>query len=125
MSWLDGLLKNWAELDPKASDADLRPVVLSISPQEAIAFAADWLPERPRWKVSSFDIAGKKMHATHTTRFWRFVDDVHVQFEPHGEGTRIVARSQSRVGKGDFGQNSRNLRELVQFFKREGVMCPL
>lgn len=117
MSWLDGLLKNWAELDPNASDPDLQPVVLSISPQEALVRTSELLPERPRWDLVSFDRAGKKLHATHTTRFCRFVDDVHVQFESQGGGTRIVARSQSRVGKGDFGQNSRNLRDLVRFFR--------
>ena len=35
-----------------------------------------------------------------------------VRIVPNGDGCRLHARSQSRVGRGDFGQNRRNLREL-------------
>ena len=42
------------------------------------------------------------------------VDDVHIVFEPDSRGSLVVAKSQSRIGKGDFGQNARNLRALVR-----------
>jgi uncharacterized protein (DUF1499 family) len=43
----------------------------------------------------------------------KYRDDIRVQIEPAAEGTRLSAESRSRVGKGDLGQNPRNLRELL------------
>jgi uncharacterized protein (DUF1499 family) len=63
------------------------------------------------------------MHLTRTTRLLRFVDDVHLTFEPGPGGTtRVHAQSQSRVGVGDFGQNRRNILELWQDLRMAGVM---
>ena len=48
----------------------------------------------------------------HTTRLLGFEDDVTVTVEAHGAGSLVNMRSRSRVGRGDFGQNARNIREL-------------
>lgn len=114
MSWLDGLIKNKAELRADAADALLRPVVVARSPSEAVAWAAETIAALPRWTVLAVDMAAGKAHATHATRVWRFVDDIHLSFVADLQGTRIHARSRSRIGLADFGQNARNLRELVQ-----------
>jgi uncharacterized protein (DUF1499 family) len=52
------------------------------------------------------------VQATRTTRLFRFVDDVSILLEPVAGGTALSARSGSRVGRGDLGQNRRNLAEL-------------
>jgi uncharacterized protein (DUF1499 family) len=62
--------------------------------------------------VVAADAAAGTLSATHATILWRFVDDIHLRFEPHGSGSRIVGESRSRIGKGDLGQNARNLRAL-------------
>ncbi|MEO1497650.1 MAG: DUF1499 domain-containing protein [Planctomycetota bacterium] len=50
----------------------------------------------------------------HTTGVMRYRDDVWLVAEPVDEGRlRLHAESRSRVGKGDLGQNPRNLRELL------------
>jgi uncharacterized protein (DUF1499 family) len=54
------------------------------------------------------------VQATRTTRLFRFVDDISILLEPASGGTAVSARSGSRVGRGDFGQNRRNLAELWQ-----------
>ena len=54
------------------------------------------------------------VHLTRKTRLFRFVDDVHLRIFPDGGGSRVEGTSQSRVGKGDLGQNARNLRELFR-----------
>jgi uncharacterized protein (DUF1499 family) len=57
------------------------------------------------------------LHATRRSRFWRFTDDVTIRLEAISTGTRLHAHSQSRVGVGDFGQNRRNLLELLDFLQ--------
>ena len=50
----------------------------------------------------------------------RFTDDIVVVLRTEGDLTRVQAQSQSRVGKGDLGQNPRNLKELVGYLKQAG-----
>jgi uncharacterized protein (DUF1499 family) len=40
-------------------------------------------------------------------------------FEPESRGSLLRAKSQSRIGKGDLGQNARNLRALVRGLQKE------
>ncbi len=114
MSWLDGMTKNWAELTPNDQDPRLRPIVLPIPPAEALLQVAQMIANRKRWDVVSTEPETGTIRATHQTILWRFVDDVLIRCEPDPQGTRIQARSQSRIGKGDLGQNRRNLRDLTK-----------
>lgn len=119
MALLEGLTKNQAELRPDASDDDLRPLALSLPPVHAVTWAQRIIAGWPRWKVEAVYEDRAMIHATHTTRLLRFVDDVHLVFEPDSRGSRLMAKSQSRVGKGDLGQNARNLRALVRGLQDE------
>ncbi len=47
------------------------------------------------------------------TGIMQFRDDITVHISPQEEGSILRAESQSRIGKGDLGQNPRNLRELL------------
>lgn len=68
-----------------------------------------------RWKVVKADISTKTITATSTTKVMGFVDDVTIQIKPATEFVvQVDVKSASRVGKGDFGQNARNIR---LFFK--------
>ena len=51
---------------------------------------------------------------THRTWMVRFIDDVLVWLEERPGGTRVHARSHSRVGRADLGQNRRNLLDLFR-----------
>lgn len=114
MSWLDGFTRNWADLREDADDPGLRAVIFPLPPAEAVARAVSVVEAMPRWVVVSADPTAGLLHATHRTLVWRFVDDVHLEFRPHSSGgTIITGRSKSRIGKGDLGQNARNLRELT------------
>ncbi|MFK8111816.1 MAG: DUF1499 domain-containing protein [Rubripirellula sp.] len=43
---------------------------------------------------------------------------------PDGSGaTRVEAQSQSRVGKGDLGQNPRNLKEIMSELRGEAALA--
>ncbi|QDT70252.1 hypothetical protein MalM25_31980 [Planctomycetes bacterium MalM25] len=52
-------------------------------------------------------------HFVRTTGLMRYQDDIWLLVTDQGDGTlRFDAESRSRVGKGDLGQNPRNLAEL-------------
>ena len=51
-------------------------------------------------------------HGVAITPFWRFPDDVVVQFTPQGEDTAISLYSASRLGVGDLGVNPNRLESL-------------
>ena len=70
----------------------------------------------PRWTVvgSGHGPEGAFVSAVHETLVFRFKDDVTVRIRRTGGRTTLSARSRSRVGKWDLGQNARNLRELLE-----------
>ena len=118
MGLLDKLTRNRSELNHEAGDPDLRPVVISLAPVHAVDWLRDVIAAMPRWNVAEAYHERGMIHATHKTRVFGFVDDIHIGFEPDTRGSRIEARSQSRLGKGDFGQNDRNLRELTKAIRQ-------
>ncbi|MDQ3387268.1 MAG: DUF1499 domain-containing protein [Actinomycetota bacterium] len=71
----------------------------------------------PRWEIESRNV--DNIEATRKTAIFRFTDDVTVVVEAHGDGSRAVISSSSRVGKGDLGQNPRNVEALLEAVERE------
>ena len=67
------------------------------------------------WEIITQDIKQRRIEAVVTSGLWKFKDDISVWIEtqPTG-GSRLYAHSQSRVGRGDLGANTRHLRELVE-----------
>ena len=106
-------IRNWADLN------ELQPVILPGSIPEALRHIEQAVPRLPGWRVESSDPVQGTMHLTRTTRLFKFVDDIRLKLEPvESGGTRLKGRSQSRVGLSDFGQNRRNLRELITELER-------
>jgi len=62
---------------------------------------------------------GSELQYVASTRVLRFKDDVSVRIRREGGKTKVTVRSRSRVGKLDFGQNARNVRELLAALDRE------
>lgn len=112
---------NRAELRADSPDPQLRPVRVAESPPVAADRLTAGLAGRPAWSTVDRSQAGAtvRLQLTHRTSVFRFVDDVDVTIEPAGEGSLIAAASRSRIGKGDLGQNPRNLRELVSIVRSE------
>ncbi len=113
-NWKRDLTSNHAQLDAEANDPSLRPLVLPIPMDEAADRVEQWVVAMPNWKVESREASGQTihLHLTRRTRVFGFVDDVRVQLTEEKGSTRVDAESTSRFGKGDLGQNPRNLREL-------------
>jgi len=110
---------NHAELDAEAEDPSLRPVSLPEAPCKVADQIESWAGTESRWNVESRKEANDEihLHLTHTTRILRFVDDIRVRLVGEGEHTRVQAESQSRIGKGDLGQNPRNLKRLTEVLR--------
>ena len=112
------LLRNWHDTDEPGADPGL--LDLPLPPAEALARAESAVRGLPRWRVEMTDAAAGIVTATRRTRLFRFTDDVTIRLEPAAGGTRVHVRSQSRVGKGDFGQNRRNVMELFAALRIAG-----
>jgi uncharacterized protein (DUF1499 family) len=67
----------------------------------------------PRWTLqgSGKGPGGASIQALRKTRTG-FVDEVTIRIRREGGRTLVKVRSRSRTGQIDFGQNSRNIREL-------------
>ena len=62
---------------------------------------------------------GSEVHYVASTPVLRFKDDVNVRIRREGGQTKVTVRSKSRMGTMDFGQNARNVRELLAALDRE------
>ena len=113
--WSRDLTTNHAETSLDAGDQALRPLSSDRSVDEtaaAIQRAADTLP---RWTFEGRTDEGgvATLYFVRATRLLGFKDDITLRVEPAAGGAVIHGTSQSRVGKGDLGQNPRNLKEIL------------
>ena len=101
---------NCAATSPAARDPRLRPRLLPLGPEAAGEQVARAIAGIRGWRV-----VGRRdgvVQATRATRVFHFVNDISILLETAAGGTAVSARSASRIGGGDFGQNRRNLAEL-------------
>ena len=73
----------------------------------------------PRWTVVSSRLEQGEIRAEARTRLFRFVDDVVIRVAEEGGASTVNVRSASRIGKGDFGQNARNVRVFFTELDRQ------
>lgn len=118
MSFFSWARRNWADTD-EGKDPTLAPVDLPMSLAESLARIEAVITALPRWQVVSIDAGAGIVKATRRTRLFRFIDDITIRLESlSSTSMRVHARSQSRVGKGDLGQNRRNLLELLRGLRK-------
>ena len=113
--WRRDLTTNHAETAQDAADSRLQQIESELPPAELAARVSAAAAGLPNWRLESRQENGVsvELHCVRTTRLLRFADDIRVRIEPAEGGSRLTAESRSRVGKGDLGQNPRNLRELL------------
>ena len=100
---------------------DLQPREYAASEQrvtEALKAAAGRL-SRFAFVGAGRGPGGSEVHYVASTRVLRFKDDVNVRIRREGAKTKVTVRSKSRMGTMDFGQNARNVRELMAALDRE------
>ncbi len=92
---------------------DLIPRLIDASPQEVFDRSLAALQEMGLEVISAVPEEGR-IEAVATTFWFRFKDDVVIRIQEQGNQTLIDARSLSRVGRGDAGQNALRLREFFE-----------
>ena len=94
---------------------DLQPLYYTADPARVFDESKGSVEAMERWEVVKSDVATRTIDATATSRVFGFADDVTVSVHPVTEFvTRVDVRSRSRVGKGDFGQNARNIKAFFE-----------
>ncbi len=118
---LRGLTTNHANWDPGSPDPAQRPLELAIDVDQAAARLRTWVEDQANWSIEDQQTvdAGLHLSLTRRTPVFRFTDDIRVRLRStaEGEGCVVEAESRSRIGKGDLGQNRRNLGELRSVFR--------
>lgn len=100
----------------KAAYPEIVPVELQAPPAEAFRRSLE-AAKRMQWELVAIEPAEGRIEATAYTRWFQFKDDVIVRVRPAGRGSRVDARSVSRVGKGDVGTNARRLRRFLRLVR--------
>ncbi|MDD3448060.1 MAG: DUF1499 domain-containing protein [Gammaproteobacteria bacterium] len=112
---------NSAATDPASDFPELRPPRYDIPP-EALHAAVVRAVERLGWETSGRDDGKLLLAAVVITPLLRFRDDVVIRAErAPGGGSLLTARSASRVGRADFGANTRHLLDL--FAAVDGIVA--
>lgn len=81
---------------------------LPLPPEAAISVLEEVIRSFPRTEIVVVD--GDYLHATFTSRIFRFVDDVELRI--NREAGVVHVRSASRVGYGDMGVNRRRVEAI-------------
>ncbi len=87
----------------------VKPLFLAMPPREALA-RAQRVAKSMGWRIDAYVPADGRLEATAHTFFFDFKDDIVVRVRPHGTGSRVDVRSESRVGLGDLGTNAARIR---------------
>jgi uncharacterized protein (DUF1499 family) len=89
---------------------DIQPQYYTTDPQRVFEEASAGIESLDQWTLISEDAATRTISAERESSFFGFVDDVTVTVAPVTEFvTSVHVKSASRTGKGDFGQNARNI----------------
>ena len=145
--WSRDFTSHTAETSPGASDARLRPLELADQDVSEVAEAIEQIAASNKsWEFVErhallLDLESRKsrlgessnsesrlgnssdgeveINLIHKTAMFGFKDDVRVTLTPLAEhGTTMNVFSQSRIGKGDLGQNPRNIAELIKLVRK-------
>ena len=108
------LVHNVADTRDSEWYPDLKPRRYEAGLGEVFEAVRRVVEGRERWEVveASADEREGTVEAEVETKWAGFVDDLSVELSVEADEVVVHARSASRVGKGDLGQNARTIREL-------------
>ncbi len=111
------LTSHRAETRDNSIYPELRPRQYGMPPQQLYAAARATLADLG-WSLQAQDSRALRLHAVVVTRLWKFKDDFNLIVEPTSGGCRLLMASQSRVGRGDFGANTRHILDFSSALER-------
>ncbi len=121
--WSRDLDQNRASTSTTGENAIAPMTVSESSTSKVESLIKEAISDLPKWKFidSNIEESGStespEINLTRTTSLFQFVDDVQIKLEISDGNTILNVTSQSRVGKGDLGQNPRNIKELFSAIK--------
>ncbi len=114
INW-QGLTKNRAETGLDHPNPALRTRHYRLSAETLFITLETLLNNFPRWQILEADRRTGNIIAQRKTSLFRFVDEIQISIKKIDQKhVALNIRSASRVGKGDFGQNARNIQELLK-----------
>lgn len=134
--WSRDLSTNQAATAASNDDRDLRPLAVAATPADVTAAARALCEAESAWSegqaaelpadsplssaMNQPPVAAWSL--VHASGLMGFRDDVWLVAEPLEQPSNVLllhAESRSRIGKGDLGQNPRNLRELIGWLREK------
>lgn len=107
------------ETGKTAEYPEIQPQYYTTDPLRVFEEARAGARALPGWTIVAEDTSRQLFEAQREFVAFGLVDDITVRVEPVTEFvTRVHLRSRSHLGKGDFGQNARNIREFFQELDR-------
>jgi uncharacterized protein (DUF1499 family) len=105
---------------------DLQVKEYTAGPDRVTKAAKSAIEGLPRWTMvgAGEGPGGAEIQAVATTKVFRFKDDVTIRIRRDSGKTKVSVRSKSRLGKLDFGQNARNIREFLAELDRQMNSSP-
>lgn len=104
--------KQVAEQQEKAYP-NLRPLNIPYPP-DRVYHEALRLAEALGWEIVDENRVEGRIEATDTTFWFGFKDDIVIRIRDSNGGTRVDARSASRVGRSDLGANAKRIQRFLE-----------
>jgi uncharacterized protein (DUF1499 family) len=98
---------------------DLQPRKYRAEVSQVFDAALHAVDRMPRWTILAYQPESGEIKAEAKSLVFRFVDDVVIRVTSQGASTVVSVRSASRIGRGDFGQNARNIRAFLRELDRQ------
>lgn len=93
---------------------DVRPQSYHRPKEEVFDAGLHAVNRLSRWTLVGYDEEQREIRVEARSRLWRFVDDITIRIADQNGESIVNVRSASRVGRGDFGQNARNIRRFQE-----------
>src|SRR5581483_11865778 len=110
---------NVAETGRTPEYPDLQPRRYEAAGARVFDAAMHAVNRLPRWTLISYEPESGEIRAEAKTPVFRFVDDVWIRVAGRDGAIVVSVRSASRIGRGDFGQNARNIRAFLDELDRQ------
>ena len=110
--WPDMVGKPVSQLQ-RSHYENIKPLLIRFPPEVVLEFA-EGIAIKQGWAIESVDQENGLIHATHTSFWFGFTDDILIRVTAQGpQGTRIDVRSTSRVGLSDLGANAQRIKGFI------------
>ena len=92
---------------------DIGPASLNVPPAQALKLA-ERAARAMGWDIVAVAPDDLRIEATDTTPMFGFKDDIVIRVTAAGSGSRVDARSLSRIGGSDLGTNAKRIRSFMR-----------